>query len=64
MRKILFFLFLFFLSFNTVYADRYFQDGNIMDNKYYDTLGFGIDTIEEIRNVLIVLNTMQGILLV
>jgi len=47
MRKILLFLFLFFLSFNTVYADRYFQDGNIMDNKYYDTLGFGIDTIEE-----------------
>ena len=47
MRKILFFLFLFFLSFNTVYADRYFQDGNIMDNKYYDTLGFGIGTIEE-----------------
>ncbi len=47
MRKILLFLFLFFLSFNTVYADRYFQDGNIMDNKYYDTLGFGIDMIEE-----------------
>ena len=47
MRKILFFLFLFFLSFNTVYADRYFQGGNIMDNKYYDTLGFGIGTIEE-----------------
>jgi len=47
MRKILLFLFLFFLSFNTVYADRYFEDGNIMDNKYYDTLGFGIDTIEE-----------------
>ena len=47
MRKILLFLFLFFLSFNTVYADRYFQGGNIMDNKYYDTLGFGIDTIEE-----------------
>ena len=47
MRKILLFLFLFFLSFNAVYADRYFQDENIMDNKYYDTLGFGIDTIEE-----------------
>ena len=47
MRKILLFLFLFFLSFNAVYADRYFQGGNIMDNKYYDTLGFGIDTIEE-----------------
>lgn len=47
MRKILFFLFLFFLSFNTVYADKYFPDGNIMDNKYYDTLGFGIDMIEE-----------------
>jgi len=47
MRKILLFLFLFFLSFNTVYADRYFQGGNIMDNKYYDTLGFGIGTIEE-----------------
>jgi len=47
MKKMLLFLFLFFLSFNTVYADRYFQDENIMDNKYYDTLGFGIDTIEE-----------------
>ncbi len=47
MRKILLFLFLFFLSYNAVYADRYFQDGNIVDNKYYDTLGFGIDTIEE-----------------
>ena len=47
MKKMLLFLFLFFLSFNTVYADRYFQDENIMDNKYYDTLGFGVDTLEE-----------------
>ena len=47
MKKALLFLFLFFLSFKTVHADRYFQDGNIMDNKYYDTLGFGIDTLEE-----------------
>jgi hypothetical protein len=47
MRKILLSLFLFSLSYNTVYADRYFRDGNIRDNKYYDTLGFGIDTVEE-----------------
>ena len=47
MKKMLLFLFLFFLSFKTVHADRYFQDGNIMDNKYYDTLGFGVDTLEE-----------------
>ena len=47
MKKALLFLFLFFLSFKTVHADRYFQDGNIMDNKYYDTLGFGVDTLEE-----------------
>jgi len=47
MRKMLFSVLLFFLSFDFVYADRYFQDGNIMDNKYYDTLGFGINSIEE-----------------
>ena len=47
MRKIQLFLLLFFLSCNAVYADRYFQDGNIVDNKYYDTLGFGIHSIEE-----------------
>jgi hypothetical protein len=45
------FLSLFFLlfSFSCLYAERYFVERHISENKYYDTLGYGIGELLESR---------------
>ncbi len=46
MKKILPFVLL-FLCFKNIYADEFFDEGDISQNQYFDTLGYGIDTLLE-----------------
>ncbi len=50
MRKILLFTILFVFSSTPLFADRYFKDGDIAENRYYDTLGYGIGELPKKGN--------------
>lgn len=47
MRKIFLTFCILIFSFSFVYADRYFENGDIVQNRYYDALGYGIGTLLE-----------------
>lgn len=48
MKKILPFVLL-FLCFKNIYAEEFFKEGDISQNQYFDTLGYGIDNLLESR---------------
>jgi hypothetical protein len=47
MRKFFLFLFIFCTFVSPIFADKYFRDGDIMENKYFDTLGYTIGELIE-----------------